>query len=298
VAAADAEMFARWRRFTPHGAKQSTRPVGLAPPALQPSRPSPGGVAAVMSLELDPLEFARIAQALQAAPTPTRTAEDIVDYVRRQLNASHAGLTLIRARRRLETIAPTDPLVEQADRLQYELDEGPCRDSSWHRETLISTDLATDTRWPRWAVKVYALGVASVLAAELTDVDDRRIGSINVYWTRPRQFTADDVAFVNIFARHAALAISRSLDEADLHVALDTRKLIGQAQGILMERYRLDESRAFEVLRRYSQDHNLKLRHVAEHLIATRQLPNASGITNRRRGTDPAGWTPRSATQP
>jgi GAF domain-containing protein len=273
-------MFAQWRRFTQHGAEQSTRPGGLDPPALQPSRPASCGAVAVMSLELDPMEFARIAQALRAAPTPARTAEEIVDYVRRQLEASHAGLTLIRARRRLETIAPTDPLVEQADRLQYELDEGPCRDSSWHRETLISTDLATDQRWPRWAVKVCALGVASVLAAELTDVDDRRIGSINVYWTRPRQFTADDVAFVNIFARHAALALSRSLDEAGLRVALDSRKLIGQAQGILMERYGLDESRAFEVLRRYSQDHNLKLRHVAEHLIATRQLPKASGITN------------------
>jgi len=251
-----------------------------------------------MSLELDPMEFARIAQALRAAPTPTRTAEDIVDYVRRQLNASHAGLTLIRARRRLETIAPTDPLVEQADQLQYELDEGPCRDSSWHRETLISTDLATDQRWPRWAVKVCALGVASVLAAELTDVDDWRIGSINVYWTRPRQFTADDVAFVNIFARHAALALSRSLDEANLHVALDTRKLIGQAQGILMERYGLDESRAFEVLRRYSQDHNLKLRHVAEHLTATRQLPKTCGITNSPEGYGRGKLPLRSATRP
>ncbi|WP_165949364.1 GAF and ANTAR domain-containing protein [Kribbella turkmenica] len=251
-----------------------------------------------MSLQLDPMEFARIAQALRAAPTPTQTAEEIVDYVRRQFNASHAGLTLIRARRRLETIAPTDPLVEEADRLQYELDEGPCRDSSWRRETLISTDLATDRRWPRWAIKVCALGVASVLAAELTDVDDRRIGSINIYWTRPRQFTADDVAFVNIFARHAALALSRSLNEAELHVALDSRKLIGQAQGILMERYGLDESRAFEVLRRYSQDHNLKLRTVAEHLIATRQLPTTSGITNSAQGHGPSRSAVRSATQP
>jgi len=130
-----------------------------------------------------------------------------------------------------------------------------------------------------------ALGVASVLAVELTDVDDRRIGSINVYWTRPRQFTADDVAFANIFARHGALALSRSLDEAGLNVALDSRKLIGQAQGILMERYELDESRAFEVLRRYSQDHNVKLRQVAEHLIATRQLPSSGGMSNRSRGT-------------
>lgn len=230
-----------------------------------------------MPPESDALEFARIAEALQAAPTPTRTAEEIVDYIRDQLDADHAGITLIRGRKRLQTIAASDPLVERADTLQYELDEGPCRDTSWHQETLLCSDLATDERWPQWAAKVVALGVSSVLAAELTAVEDRRIGSINVYWTQRRMFTADDIAFANIFARHAAIALSEALNEAGFNVALDGRKLIGQAQGILMERYDLDEPRAFEVLRRYSQDHNLKLRRVAEYLVSTRKLPTSGG---------------------
>jgi AmiR/NasT family two-component response regulator len=76
-----------------------------------------------------------------------------------------------------------------------------------------------------------------------------------------------------IFARHAALALSGAMNEAELNVALDSRKLVGQAQGILMERYGLDEARAFAVLRRYSQDHNLKLRRVAEYLVSHRRLP-------------------------
>jgi GAF domain-containing protein len=223
----------------------------------------------------DPFEFARLAEELQAAPTPTATANEIVEYVRTELDANHAGLTLIRAGGRLETVASTDPLVERADRLQYELDEGPCRDSSWHSQTLFANDLASDPRWPRWAPKVSALGVASVLAAELTTVEDRRIGAINIYWTHPRDFTADDAAFADLSARHAALALATSLNEAGLNVALDSRKLIGQAQGILMERYDLDADRAFEVLRRYSQDHNIKLRQLAEHLIATRKLPKS-----------------------
>jgi GAF domain-containing protein len=242
-----------------------------------------------MNPESDALEFAKLAEALQAAPTPAATAQEIVEFVREQLDANHAGLTLIRARRRLETVAATDELVEHADRLQYELDEGPCRDSSWHRETLLSSDLATDRRWPEWATKVCGLGVASVLAVELTTVEDRRIGSINVYWTHRRDFSADDVAFANIFARHAALALSMSMNEAGLNTALDTRKLIGQAQGILMERYHLDEARAFEVLRRYSQDHNVKLRRVAEHLIATRRLPLTERIANDPLGTESTG---------
>jgi GAF domain-containing protein len=190
-----------------------------------------------------------------------------------------SALPLIR-HRRLETVAATDQLVRLADAFQYELDEGPCRDSSWERQTLLVGDLTTDGRWPKWASTVTALGITSVLAAELTGNEIRRIGSINVYWTRHRTFSADDIAFVNIFARHAAIALAQSLDEAGLNMALDSRKLIGQAQGILMERYGLDETRAFEVLRRYSQDHNIKLRDIAEHLLAARQLPTTAEITN------------------
>ena len=239
--------------------------------------------------ESDALEFAKIAEALHAAPTPAATAQEIVEYVREQLDADHAGLTLIRSGGGLDTVASTDDLVERAERLEYELDEGPCRDSSWHRETLRSSDLHADSRWPRWAAKVADLGIVSALAVELTAVDDRRIGAINVYWRSRREFTADDVAFANIFARHAALALSESMNEAGLNTAMDSRKLIGQAQGILMERYDLDEAQAFEVLRRYSQDHNIKLRRVAEHLIATRRLPLSGRIADVPAGTDTAG---------
>lgn len=225
-----------------------------------------------MPPELDPLEFARIAENLQAAPTPSRTAQDIVDYVRDQLDADHAGITLIRGGG-LETVAASDDLVEQVDVWQYKLDEGPCRDASWERQTLTVDDLAVDGRWPHWANKVVPLGIGSVLAAELTNLEDRRVGALNIYWTKPHGFTADDIAFVNIFTRHAAVALVESLKQADLNIALDSRNRIGQAQGILMERYDLDQDQAFAVLRRFSQDHNIKLRQVAESLVTARELP-------------------------
>jgi GAF domain-containing protein len=229
--------------------------------------------------DLDPKEFVRLAEALRAAPTPSRTAEQIVAYVREQLYADHAGITLIRGRQ-LETVASTDGLVAWADVLQSELDEGPCQDTSWQRQTLLVGDLAADRRWPQWAAKVTALGITSVLAAELSGNGGQRLGSINVYWTHHRTFTDDDIAFVNIFARHAALALMQSWNETGLNTALDTRKLIGQAQGLLMERHGLDEARSFEVLRRYSQDRNVKLRAIAAHLIATRHLPTSDEVAN------------------
>jgi GAF domain-containing protein len=146
-----------------------------------------------------------------------------------------------------------------------------------------------DGRWPQWSTTVAELGIASMLAAELIGSQAQRLGSINVYWSHPRTFTADDIAFVNIFARHAAHALAGSLDKAGLGMALDSRKRIGQAQGILMERYGLDEARAFEVLRRYSQDHNIKLRYVAEHLITARHLPTPPHVDNEPADTGQSG---------
>jgi len=239
-----------------------------------------------MVAESDALAFAKVAQTLRAAKTPLATAEEIVDYTCKQLDADHAGLTVLRAKRRLETATATDPLVERADRLQEGLGEGPCLDRSWRHETLTSTNLADDPRWPRWAAEVCALGVASVLACELTNVKDRRIATINVYWNQPRTFTTDDIAFANIFARHAALALAQSMDAAGLNVALDGRKLIGQAQGILIATYDLDPDRAFEVLRRFSQDRNIKLRDVAEEIVATRRLPTTQTVEDGATGTE------------
>lgn len=217
--------------------------------------------------------FAELAAALHAAPSPTETAEEVVGFAREQLDADHAGITLMRANDRLETVAPTDDVVVQADALQYELAEGPCRDASWTGDTLLSSDVASDPRWPDWGPKAAALGIVSALAVELTSSAGARIGAVNLFWGRPRAFDRDDIAFAHVFTRHAALALASSFELANLNVALDARKRIGQAQGMLMERFGLDEDRAFEVLRRYSQNHNLKLRQVAERLVATRVLP-------------------------
>lgn len=74
-------------------------------------------------------------------------------------------------------------------------------------------------------------------------------------------------------AHYAARAAEAERLLAELRAAVETRGVIGQAQGILMERFGLDADRAFGVLRRYSQDGNVKLRHVAEHLVVERQLP-------------------------
>lgn len=226
-------------------------------------------------------ELAELVERLHQAPDPLQTAEQVVTYAREQLNADYAGISLIKSAGRLQTVAPTHPVVEAADQLQYELREGPCHDSAWQGQTMVSQDLAVERRWPLWAPKAVALGLGSALGAELVNkAGDRRLGSVNLYWTAPRVFTSDEVSFAHLITRHAALALGASLTVEGLNIALDGRKRIGQAQGILMERHGLSEDQAFAVLKRYSQDNNTKLRDLAEQLVTTRQLPGG-GRTER-----------------
>jgi hypothetical protein len=119
---------------------------------------------------------------------------------------------------------------------------------------------------------ITGLGNRNVLQMPLT-VAGRAAGVLCLYNTEPDRFSDDDEAVAHILARHASIAVATARHEENLAQAVDARKLVGQAMGILMERYDLDSDRAFEVLRRYSQDGNVKLRDVAQQLIDTRALP-------------------------
>jgi GAF domain-containing protein len=200
------------------------------------------------------------------------TAEAIVSLAQRTIDCDFAGLTVFGSRHRLTTLAPSHPIVEEADRLQYQLREGPCAEAAWEQDTFVSNNLMDDSRWPTWGPKATALGMTSLLATRLSN-GERALGALNLYSAGARDFTADDRDFAQIFARQAASTLDTIRQLETLRVAVDARTLIGQAQGILMERFGLNAEQAFSVLRRYSQDRNVKLRNVAEDVIESRTLP-------------------------
>ncbi|MGH1565368.1 ANTAR domain-containing protein [Mumia sp. DW29H23] len=220
---------------------------------------------------LDQHELVSIVEELHSADSLQETADQVVSYLRDALEMDAAGVTLLRSAGRLETVAATSDVITRIDAIQDDLREGPWLSPEWD-QTLRVGDLARELRWPRWTSTVSALGFAGLLAVDLP-VQGRRIGVVSLYSRAPRSFDEDDAALAHLFARHAAVALARADREAHLQLALDSRKLIGQAQGILMERFGLDEARAFEVLKRYSQHHNLRLRTLAELLVQTRTLP-------------------------
>lgn len=213
-----------------------------------------------------------MAVSLHDEPTLEETIDRVLEYALKAVDCAYAGVIFVHARSRVETVAATSPIVAELDKVQLEHGEGPDVDVlSAPADSVLVDDTTRDERWPRWAEAVAASGVRSMLGIRL-HTSATTIGSLNLYDTRAQHFTEEDRDVAQIFARHAAVALSSARDTANLWKAIDARRLVGQAQGILMERFGMDADQAFAVLRRYSQDHNVKLHLVAERLISTRTL--------------------------
>jgi GAF domain-containing protein len=218
--------------------------------------------------------LAEMALSIHEEATVAETVERVLDFARSAVDCSHAGVVFVHAKQRIETVASTEALVARLHAREMELGEGPDLSILGDRTTVLVDDTHQEERWPAWASAAAEAGLRSMMGVRLY-TSKRTIGSLNLYDSRPHHFSASDLQVAHVLARHAAVAMWRVQESDHLWQAIDARKLIGQAQGILMERYDLDDERAFEVLRRYSQNSNVKLRDVAQMVVDTRSLPDA-----------------------
>ncbi|HEY3529197.1 MAG TPA: GAF and ANTAR domain-containing protein [Nocardioides sp.] len=175
----------------------------------------------------------------------------------------------------IDTPAATDEALRLIDELQYEMEEGPCRDALKQTDVLVVNNLAEDPRWPNWGPHIAReLDVHSSMSIRLF-TSDQNMGALNCYAMKTDAFKSEDVLDGLIVAAHAAVALAGTLEEDHLRRALETRRMIGEATGILRERFGLTTDQAFGVLRRMSQTHNIKLHQVAQTLVDTGVLPDA-----------------------
>jgi GAF domain-containing protein len=209
-------------------------------------------------------------------PTLQMVAERAVDVVPA---CEFASVSLRRRRGRVETPASTSELASRCDALQYRLEEGPCLEAVWDGDCHLAEDIATDSRWPRWGPRVAELGVGSVLSIRLSN-DSETIGALNLYATRTHAFSSDDVDIASIFTVHATNALNSARLVSGLQSAVQSRHLIGVAQGILMASYQLTLDQSFELLRRYSSESNTKIRDVAQHVVDIGGLPSRSPVAS------------------
>ena len=182
---------------------------------------------------------------------------------------SHAVVTVV-SNQDLESPAASDDIGPAVDAIQFEVDDGPCVQAIKEHQTVVTDDLMTETRWPRFSRRaVEATGVRSMLAFRLFVAGDT-LGSLNLYSKQPGAFTDESLAVGTIFAAHASVALRAARTKEDLarlREVVETRELIGQAKGILMGRRGISSQAAIDLLCRGAERLKIELRELARRVV-------------------------------
>lgn len=241
-----------------------------------PGAPHPAGAVTASPLAR---QFEQLARSLLTADTVAGVLTDVVRATVEVLpDADLVSMTLRSSDGELHTPVESDPVGSELDELQNQHREGPCFDAARLPALAYthSPDLSATPQWPRFGAAAAARGYRSVLSTPLLpDMTPPRLsGALNVYSRAPDRL--DDEESLDralLLATHASLAVANTeavrlaeLRETQLRRALDTRDVIGQAKGILMRSRGISAEEAFDLLRRTSQDLNIKLATLAETL--------------------------------
>lgn len=172
---------------------------------------------------------------------------------------------------KLATRAVQGELPTRVMNLQNEIGEGPCLDAVTQTDQIWVPNTRQDTRWPQFGVRAAELGARSMICTPLV-AGRTIIGSLTVSSSVVDGFEEESAALATVFGMHTCAALASVEGHRQLRGALDSRDVIGQAKGVLMERYRISADAAFALLARTSQSTNVKLRDVAEELCRSGTL--------------------------
>ncbi len=225
------------------------------------------------------IAFTEITRSFFLADSLEQTLEIAVDLFVVTIEACEFAGALLFEGDAIDARVCSDPVVEAIDDLLTRTREGPCLDAVAQGLPFYADELGTDPRWPHFGPAAAALGVRSLLALPMAA--NSTSGAINIYARYPQAFGVIDRARGLLLASMAGFACATARSHEDekrladnLHAALVTRELIGQAQGILIEHERITGDQAFHILRQASQHLNVKLREVAQDLVDTGQRPD------------------------
>lgn len=210
----------------------------------------------------------QVALSLQFPMDVDQTLQGITDAVVAAVpGIDHASISITGRDGTIRTLAPTDYVAVHSDELQYELGEGPCLDAAREEPVVQADDVATDPRWPAYGPRAAKLGVGAQLAFQFRAEPHVR-GGFNLYSEQAHGISTDDRSLAVPFANLAAAALGWSRQDRTMNEALESRNTIGQAIGVVIERYQLDPDRAFAFLIRTSQAGNIKVHDVAAAIVA------------------------------
>jgi GAF domain-containing protein len=185
--------------------------------------------------------------------------------------AEYAGVTITRNAKHIDTPAATHKWPILLDEIQQRHREGPCLTAAWEEKTIHVADLEADDRFPLYRRDALEqTPIRSVMAFQMF-IAGETMGALNVYAEKPGAFGQESRDTGLIFAAHSSVAWNAARRDEQFKRALASRDTIGQAKGMIMERYGVDAVQAFEVLRKLSQDSNVPLVQVATELVTKAQ---------------------------
>ena len=241
-----------------------------------PGRNNPLDVAAAMSA---------VAHELKAGAGLEIVLQSLVQGAVHALpDVDHAGISVVHRDGAIDSVAASDRLVSELDEVQYSLAEGPCVDAVRESPVVSVQHARHEQRWPRYMREAVSRGLRSQLGLRLY-TDEGTIGVLNLYSTSSDTLTDEVRQMAELFSAYATMAMGRAQSEDSLNGAIASRQVIGQATGIVMERYALTEARAFAYLLRVSSLSNVKLRDLARSMVGGfdgdhAEVPTDGGCTD------------------
>ena len=204
------------------------------------------------------------------------TLQEITESATRAVpGAQYAGITMVSEKEGIRNVAATHPYVATLDDVQRRFQDGPCLTAAWENHTVRVDDLATEDRWPEYRSSAIELTPIRSIVSFQVFAGEHASGALNFFAERPNAFTEDAIELGMIFATHTAIAWGMIRRDEQFRSALASRDDIGQAKGMLMERFDIDAVRAFELLKRLSQENNVPLHQIAKRVTSSRDTKTA-----------------------
>lgn len=198
------------------------------------------------------------------------------------VGCDHASM-LLRRGGQVVTVGASDETARRIDELELELGDGPCLDAIDAEPAHLDANLLDGCPWPALAARVVDETPVRGMAGFRLIVDHAKVGALNLFSDTPDAFTPasmEQAAVLTAFASVAVTSDAKRQEAATLMGGLQSNREIGMAVGLLMAFHKINKEQAFDILRRTSQDMNIKLIEVARQLVQHEdQRPPQDGLT-------------------
>ena len=199
----------------------------------------------------------------------------VVETIAGLLGADGGALTVVDQDGAARWATATSQLAYLLIQVEQDFEEGPGVDARATEQPVAIPDLRLGQRWPRLGPVAASHSVRAALGAPI-QADGRTLGALTIIMATPRQWSQAEAQAISGYASILGRLLVTAADAAhqrrlagQLQGALDSRIVIEQAKGVLMERKGLPSLQAFQVLRHTARSSRRKLTDVAAEIIAT-----------------------------